>query len=322
MFEDFSKARILVLGDLLVDKYIAGKITKMSFEAPIPLVEVSSTELKLGGAGLIIENTVSLRAKAYPIGVIGSDEAGAWMKKEFKKLGVSTEGIVVDRSFRTPLRTRVTVEKHHVSRFDDSPQKLSSNITKKIIQNFKRLLPKVNCVVVCDYGMGTLVNDIIKSLIEIARKTSKIIIVSPVENHLEYKSASFIYRIKLKDAFKILDIKSDEYTIEEIFAKLHALLKSEKIILTKGEDGLSTYENGEMEDITPTHHIARDITTVGEVLVSTFAVAYSSGESFSKSCTIGNAAAGVVVEKFGSKNITREELERSLNNYYDYMMQK
>lgn len=322
MFEDFSKARILVLGDLLVDKYISGKINKMSFEAPIPLVEVSSTELKLGGAGLVIENISALRAKAYPIGIIGSDEAGIWMKKKFKKLGISTDGMIVDRSFHTPLRTRITVEKYHVSRFDDSPQKLSSNITKKIIQNFKQLLPKVNCVVVCDYGMGTLANDIIKSLIEIAGKTSKIMIVSPIENHLEYKSASFIYRIKLKDALKILDIKSDEHTIEEIFSKLHFLLKSEKIILTKGEDGLSIYENGEIEDITPTHHIARDITTVGEVLVSTFAVAYSSGDSFSKSCTIGNAAAGAVVEKFGSKNITRKELEITLNGYYDYMTQK
>lgn len=322
MFENFSKAKILVIGDMLLDKYLSGKITKISYESPIPIVEVNNTSLKMGGAALVIENAAMLGAKVFAIGVIGNDEAGMWLKKRFQNLKVNTEGLVVDRGFHTPLRTRVTAEKYQVSRFDDAPTDLDKKKNTAIIQNLKRLVSKVDCIIICDYKMGVLTDQIIKAINEMVNKNKKKIIVSPVEDHQKYKNPSFVYRIKINDAINLLGVKPNEYTTEEICEKLHSLLKSNKIILTRGDEGITAYENGETEDISPTHHIARDITSVGEVLVAAFAVAYAIGEPFTKSCIIGNVAAGTMVEKFGSKNITREELEESFNNYHDFIMQK
>lgn len=322
MLNSFSKTKILVIGDLMADKYIFGKITKLSFEAPIPIVEVTETELKMGGAALVIENVSLLGARAVLVGMVGNDDSGFWLKNRLKKLGVNSVGLITDKSIRTSLRTRIIAENYQVSRFDDPPQKLNKSLETKIIKNLKHFIPKVDCVIVCDYGKGTLTNNVIKSINQIIKKNRKKIIVSPAENHLKYKNSAFIYRIKLKDAVKLLDIKQENYSIEEVCKKLNSLLKSKKVILTKGDAGLTAYENGRTYDIMATHHTARDVTSVGEVLVSTFAVSYASGMSFEDSCIVGNVAAGTVVEKIGAKNIDKEELEKSLDEYHEFALQK
>lgn len=322
MLGNFSKIRVLVIGDIMIDKYIFGKTSKLSFEAPIPLVEVDSFDLKMGGVSLVATNVSLLGAKVFPIGVIGYDEAGSWLEKNFKKMNIYSKGIIKDKSINTILRTRVLAENHHIARFDDHEQNMKIVSETRIIQKIKSLASKVDCIIVCDYGKGMLTKNIIATLHRIAEQNRTSVIVSPIENHLKYKNANFIYRIKLKDALKLLDIEHEKYSIEEIFNKLTSITKSKKIILTKGDSGITIYDNGEITDIAGTQHIARDLTSVGEVLISAFAVSYGAGKSFQESCIVGNVAAGIVVEKVGFKTIDKTELEKAFYEYNEYPFQK
>lgn len=319
---NFSKAKIMVIGDVMVDKYIFTHTTKLSFEAPIPVLEVQSSELKIGGAGIVIENISSLLGKAFPIGIVGQDEVGSWLIHKIKKLGIASDGLLIDKSTKTLVRTRVMANNHQVSRFDEPSINLTNVLVSKIIEKIKILIPKIDCVIICDYGMGTINKKMIETIKDLSTKHKKKIIVSPVENHLNYKDPSFIYRIKIDDAKKLLGLRDDNYSTEQICIQLESLLTSKRIILTRGELGVTAYENGAAEDIPSTHHLARDVTSVGEILISTFANAYASGTSFAQSCTMGNVAAGMIIEKIGAKCIKKKELEKALNEYDEWGNQK
>jgi rfaE bifunctional protein kinase chain/domain len=321
MLGNFSKIKILVIGDIMIDKYIFGKTTKLSFEAPIPLVEVDNFDLSMGGASLVATNISLLGAKAFPVGVIGDDEAGKWIEQSFRKMGIDSRGVIIGKSSNTILRTRVIAENHQIARFDDHEQTMKSVTESKIIQKILDFAPKVDCIVVCDYGKGMLTSNIINTIHTLAEKKIKIII-SPVENHLKYKNENFIYRIKLKDALHLLDIEHEEYSVEDVCDRLTTILKSKKIILTKGDSGITIFDNGEITDVTNTHHVARDLTSVGEVLIAAFSVSYASGENFHGSGVVGNVAAGIVVEKIGSKTVNKTELSKALDEYNEYSFQK
>lgn len=306
----------------MVDKYVVGNTTMLSFEAPIPIVEVQETELKIGGAGIISENVSSLGAKTFMVGLVGNDEAGHWLVNKIKKIGADSKCVITCKSARTMLRTRLIANNHQIARFDEPSIKINTAFEKDIIKKLKLLIPRVDCIIVCDYGKGTINKKIIQFIAENATKHSKKVIVSPIENHLNYTDSSFVYRIKVNDARKLLGIKNMNVTDHIICKKLESLLRSKRIILTKGEMGITTYDGDTITDIPSTHHLARDITSVGEVLVSAFAVAYAAGVSFEESCKIGNVAAGSVVEKIGAKQITKKELEKALSEYNEWGLQK
>jgi rfaE bifunctional protein kinase chain/domain len=321
--KSFSKAKILVIGDISVDKYIFGKSVGISFEAPIPIVKVNSMMLKMGQSGVIMENAALLGAQVLAIGLSGDDEAGQWLRDNFRKLGINSKYFSLIKSFKTMIRTRVFSDNHHVSRFDESPSKLSNNLIEKITKNLQQTIPNVNLIVICDYG-NNMINDVILSTIKkLALIYKKKILVSPSENHLKYADPNFVYRITIKDAEKLLDTRfGDCKSTEDICHKLESLLKSKKIILTRGENGLTAYENNTAHDITATHHKARDITSVGDILTATFAASYASGNSFLESCTIANIAAGIAVEKIGTKLVELKEIRKELDQYDDWTFGK
>ena len=318
-----KKAKILVIGDIMIDNFIYGTTEEISFEAPVPIVKTVENERLLGGAGIIIENMASLGAKVFCIGILGNDENGFWLKNKIIKSGISEKGIIFDKSIKTLTRTRLLGNNHHIARFDERSISQNESMTKKILQKLRQLLPKVDLIIVADYSEGTINERIIETIKQLASTYKKKVLVSPVRNHLNYVDPSFIYRIKLQDALKILNLSfKKKYSTEQVCKKLSSLIKSNRIILTRGEFGLTAFENDVTSDILATQHKARDITSVGEILVSAFAVSYASGQSFEDACTIGNIAAGVVVEKMGSKHIDRKELDKAVKDYNEFAFEK
>lgn len=307
----------------MIDRYVYGTSNSISYEVPLPLVEVEKTELKIGAAGVVLENAVSLGSTVYAIGVAGKDEHEPWLKNYLKKLGISLSYFLFDKSVKTPVRTRVIANNHHIARFDENQIRLNKNITGKIIENLKKIIPKVNLIVICDYQKGTMTEEIIKNIKDLSHKHEKDVVVSSAVNDLKYRDPSFIYRITAKNAEKILNLTlGNEYDTQETCRKLENVLKCKRIILTRGEDGLSAYENGDCEDIMATRHQARDIASAGDILTAAFAVSFSSGFSFVQSCTIANTAAGIVVEKIGAKKLDADELQKELDEYQDLAFQK
>ncbi len=313
-------SKVLVIGDIIVDRYYFGRPKGISYEAPIPMVEVLKTQLNPGASSLVAENLAMLRSKVWLTGIVGNDELWNWLRNRFNKIRINTKGMISQKFFNTLQRNRVLIENHHIARFDSKSQDIDEGTERKLLNKIKSLAEKVNCIVVCDYGMGILTDKVISTLEDLA--THKKIIVSPNSNHLKYQHPNFVYRIKIDDAKRILGLGSKKESLESVCETLNEVIKSNKIILTLGADGLATYEDGNFQLILPTNNIARDVTSVGEVLVAAFANAYSAGSTFIEAATIGNVAAGAVVGKIGNKTITASELKSALQEYHQFFSEK
>ena len=139
-----KNAKILVIGDIMIDNFIYGTTEEISFEAPVPIVKTFQSERLLGGAGIIVENTASLGAKVFCIGILGNDENGTWLKNKITKSGISNQGLIFDKSNKTLNRTRLIGNNHQIARFDERSISQKEGVTKKILQKLRQLIPKVD----------------------------------------------------------------------------------------------------------------------------------------------------------------------------------
>lgn len=317
MKDNFTKAKILVIGDIMVDKYIIGKTLGISYEAPIPKVEISKVVRKMGGAGLVIENLSLLRANVSFLGIIGDDDEGNWVKQKIKKMKIKSELITLKKD--TPTRNRVITENHNVARFDSAPIILNKTLEEKISKKILKMMDDVNCIVILDYGMGIHGTYLVKLLEKLDPKIP--IVVSSNENFQQYKGKSIINKIKAQDILKIPELK-EKKSDKQICGKLNKILQNDKMIVTKGKEGLISYEDGNINYIAATNHKMRDPTSAGEILLTAFAASYSIGNSFEDSCIMGNVAAGIAVEKIGIKNIDKRELMSEFKKYNELEFEK
>lgn len=313
-------SKVLVIGDVIVDQYYFGRTKGISYEAPIPMVEILKTQLNAGASSLVAENLAMLKSKVWLCGIVGNDDLSKWLRNRLNKMKINTSGIILQKSFNTLQRTRILIENHHIARFDSKPQYIVEETEQKLLNKIKILAEEVNCIVLSDYGMGMITDKIISKLEDLA--SHKKVIISPNANHLKYQHPDFVYKIKIDDAKRIMGLGTKEVSPELVCNALNKEVKSNKIILTLGANGLAIYEDGEFQLILPTNNIARDVTSVGEVLVAAFANAYSAGATFVRSATIGNVAAGSVIEKIGNKVITKKELSSILQEYHSFFSEK
>lgn len=321
MTKNSKKNRILVIGDIMVDRYISGKVLGLSYEAPVPHIEIIKTDVKIGGCGIIAENSILLGAKVNIIGIIGNDEIGKSVKNNFDKKNIGST-LFVQKGKKTITRNRIIVGTYHITRFDDPKLKLDKNTEIQIIRTLNKIIPKVKYIIISDYNKGTLTDAVRNCIREHAIKNKKQVIVSSgIDNILKYKNSDYIHKIKKNDALKLID-NEKELSDEQILVKLNDILKSTSIIMTKGSEGLVTYHNGEIDHISATYHKLRDLTSVGEILIAVFATYLAKGYSFEESCEIGNIAAGIAVDKIGIKRIEKIELEREIKQYHSFIFSK
>lgn len=241
------------------------------------------------------------------------------MKKRLNSININTY-FFEDKNKKTSTRTRVFSNNRLVCMYQEKTKKLSENIEEKIIKKIESMIPKVNCVIICDYGKHSVSVKIIEKLKQLAKSNN--IIASPVENHFMYMDSNFIFRIKLKDAQKILDVDLSRHSSENICKKIKNLIKCNKIIITNSENGLLGYESGDVYQISATRHKSRDLTSVGEILISTFGVSLASGMSFENSCLLGNIAAGLAIEKTGIKIVLKKELFTEMKSFSELEFEK
>ena len=322
MKKKFPSCKLLIIGDIFVDKFIFGNSEDLSFEAPIPIIKVHQVKQKLGGSGTVIENALSLGATVHIIGFAGLGNTGTWLKNWFKKSKAKSNDFVFNNLLKTNLRTRVFTNKQQVARFDEYQEKIPSKTIQKIVLNLTKTIPKIDGIVISDYGLGAINDQIMKIVKEYSQRYKKKVIISSATHQENCRDESFVYRITIKEAKKLLKIHKSEPSIDVLCKKLQSVLKSKRIILTRGEQGLTAYENGTTHDVLATLHKARDVSSVGDILTATFAVWYCSGKNFVQSCIAGNVAGGIVVEKIGLKKIEYKELLAEINKFEELEFQK
>lgn len=308
---NFKDSKILVIGDLILDEFIWGEVSRISPEAPVPVVWVKDESFMPGGASNVANNLRSLGAKTYVAGVIGNDEHGAILKGELEQKGVNTSGVYVDEARPTTLKTRVVAHHQQVVRIDkEKVDHLSEKLISKIIQYTEKIIEDIDAVIIEDYGKGVITSKLLKKIVPLARSHNKIISVDPKEEHFEYyKGVSVItpnnYEAQKAVGFEIKDKRSLEKAGKAILEKIRCKIA----LITLGENGMAVFQRRRpMKQIPTVTQEVFDVSGAGDTVIAAYTLALASGADPIQAAHIANCAAGIVVGKVGIAVVTPNEL--------------
>ena len=314
---NFKKGTVLVIGDLVMDHFIWGKVRRISPEAPVPVVGINSESLILGGAANVVNNIHSLGGRVLVCGVIGKDDAGKKLVYELKQKGIPPEGVIVEGDRPTSVKTRIIAHSQQVVRFDrEKRDKIHLDAMKSIIDYTKKKIGSVGVVVISDYAKGVISEELVEEVMNIARKNNKPVAVDPKVSHFDfYKNVSIITpnNDEASQASGI-DIE-DNASLLRAGEVLLNKLGSEAILITRGEHGMSLFENnGGITHIPTVAKEVYDVSGAGDTVIGSVALSIASGASFKEAAVISNFAAGIVVGKVGTATVTPKELKKAVKN--------
>ncbi len=313
----FSKARVLVVGDLILDEFIWGKVDRISPEAPVPVVLVSSESFMPGGASNVANNIASLGGNSGICGVIGEDKSGRVLVEELKKKGVDVSGIVIDGQRPTTVKTRVIAHHQQMVRVDrEKMGSIDDNLLEQVLSFIRRKINEIDALIIEDYGKGVITPRLLAEIVPLAKKHKKIITVDPKVSHFPYYQGVTCITPNEKEAQggSGIDIKNDE-DIDKAGKKLLKDLSLEAALITLGENGMRLFEkSGSVTHIPTVAQEVFDVSGAGDTVIAAFTLALASEATKREAAYISNFAAGIVVSKVGTAVVTKEELlERILS---------
>jgi D-beta-D-heptose 7-phosphate kinase/D-beta-D-heptose 1-phosphate adenosyltransferase len=305
IIKKFKGKRILVLGDIMLDRYVWGTVERISPEAPVPVVKVSRDTLCLGGAGNVYQNLKNLGAFPLLLGVIGSDENGEWVKGncDFK------EGLYTAKDRPTSTKTRIIAHQQQIVRFD---QENDESLPQKINQKMSELIKMENYegIVISDYNKGVINKFIMNELLSFAQKKDIPVFVDPkIKNITFFNPITLLTPNHYEAAHMAKHSCETDEEIEKAGEKIFNQIKTKYLIIKRGEKGMTVLDKSGQAVHIPT--IARevfDVTGAGDTVISTASLALLSGASVKEAAFLANAAAGIVVGKIGTAVVTPEEL--------------
>jgi len=308
---NFKRAKILLIGDLILDEFIWGRVSRISPEAPVPVVWVNSESFMPGGAANAANNIHALGAQAFICGVIGSDERGRTLADELRRKNIDVEGIVIDTERPTTLKTRVIAHHQQVVRIDrEKVEEIDDNVIGQIMTFLKEKIADVDAVLIEDYGKGLIVPRLLQEVVALAQKHKKIITVDPKENHFPFYKNVNLITPNHHEAAKACGKKiNNEQDLKDVGKALLAKQEAEAVLVTLGEDGMCLFQrNAEPVHIPTMAQEVFDVSGAGDTVISTATLALASGASMQQAAHIANCAAGIVVGKVGVAVATQEEL--------------
>jgi rfaE bifunctional protein kinase chain/domain len=311
----FNTGKVLVVGDLILDQYIWGPVSRISPEAPVPVVNVSSETLQLGGAANVSNNIRSLGGRVDLCGVIGADEAGRQFTAVLQSRGIQSDGILTDRDRPTTRKTRVVAHNQQLVRFDvERAHPISGVFEARIRRYIAACIRSAAAVVVSDYAKGVVTPRLMSDLMALADRHGIPVIVDPKVAHIEfYKGAAVLTPNHLETLQAVGMHGDDEATLVEAGRQLHERLGSRAVLITRGERGMTLIEEGAQITHIPT--VARqvfDVTGAGDTVVATLSLAMAAGAPMRQAARLANHAAGIVVGMIGTGTVTASELDEAL----------
>jgi rfaE bifunctional protein kinase chain/domain len=315
--DGFPETNILVIGDIIMDEYIWGDVSRISPEAPVPVVAVKKETKMLGGAANVINNIYSLGGRSILCGVVGEDQTGAEIIERLKSLGQTTNGIILERERRTSIKTRVVAHQQQVVRFDrESKKGISPESTKKLLVFINETIGSIDAVIVADYGKGVISGEMMRGLRNILQDSGIILSVDPkTENFDYYKSVDLITpNHQEAGAFCRIEIE-DEETLVKAGRQIIEALNCRSVLITQGKDGMTLFEKGgEISHIPTVARHVFDVTGAGDTVISTLCLGLASGMDLKSASVISNFAAGIVVGEVGTSTVSSEGLKRAIQN--------
>lgn len=310
----FAKARILVIGDLIMDHFIWGKVRRISPEAPVPVVEVTSESIMLGGSANVVNNIHSLGGKSLVTGVIGNDYDGKKLISSLRERGIPTGGIIVDSKRPTTIKTRVIAHSQQVVRFDrERRDKIDPACTARVLGYVKKAVRSADLVVISDYAKGLITQRLVEETSGMCERLGKPIAVDPKVEHFDYYRGCTIVTPNNLEATQAsgVEIEGAE-SLHRAGEALFNKLGCEALLITRGENGMSLFEPGEQTHIPTVAKEVFDVSGAGDTVIGTLALALASGASFKEAAVLANFAAGVVVGKVGTATLTTDELREAV----------
>jgi len=307
----FSKVKVLVIGDLILDEFLWGDVSRISPEAPVPVVWVKSESFMPGGAANVANNIHALGGNVSLIGLVGMDERGRVLTDELDKKGIDVGGIVVDNERPTTLKTRIIAHHQQVVRIDrEKLDGLSGSLLDQILDYVKEIIKNIDAIVIEDYGKGLVTPKLLQEVLKLARRHKKVVIVDPKEEHFPYYKGVTAITPNHHEAAKATGVKiKDDASLVKIGETLLKKLKCKGVLITLGENGMQLFEDsGKVTHIPTVAQDVFDVSGAGDTVISTFTLALAAGANMREAAHISNIAAGVVVGKIGIGMATPEEL--------------
>jgi D-glycero-beta-D-manno-heptose-7-phosphate kinase len=301
----FAKTNLLVVGDVMLDRYWFGDSDRISPEAPVPVVQVSKVDERLGGAANVARNVAALGANTTILGVVGEDEAGNRIHELLKQSGVNSQ-LEIDPKVPTTVKLRVIARQQQLIRLDFEETPSQTALEQKLAR-FEKALGTADVLVLSDYGKGALSQ--VAAMIEYARAKNKIILVDPKgEDYEKYRGATVITpnRSELR---QVVGRWADEDDLTRRAQDLRRSLGIQALLLTRSEEGMSLFTDQGVSHVRAQAREVFDVSGAGDTVIATLAVALAAQWPLDRAMALANRAGGIVVGKLGTATVTSEELQ-------------
>ncbi|MDH4069538.1 MAG: D-glycero-beta-D-manno-heptose-7-phosphate kinase [Ignavibacteria bacterium] len=307
----FSGKQIAIVGDLMIDRYFWGNVTRVSPEAPVPVVDVTSESARLGGAANVAHNIRSLGGEPLLVGLIGDDHAGTVLTGLMKEQGLSHAGIITDETRRTTAKARVIAHDQHVVRIDyETKAPCGARAEDAMISAVAERIGSLDAIILEDYNKGVMTRRVIREVVEAAKKHDVPVTVDPkFDNFLEYRDVT-VFKPNRRETEEVLGGRLE--TMNDILTaggKMLADLKAQSVLLTRGPDGMSLFEsNGQVTHFGTTASRVKDVSGAGDTVIATLTMGLVAGLTIAQASELANYAGGVVVGSVGIVPISLEGL--------------
>lgn len=311
----FTSRRIAVVGDVIMDEFLWGRVDRISPEAPVPVVDIERQSHMLGGAGNVINNVIALGGQASLCGVVGNDPMGKKLARILGKLTSFTDGLVVENRRPTTIKTRVVAHSQQVVRVDREEKKpVDEKSIARILAILKKQINQSDAVVVADYGKGVVTRSLMDGIRSLSKNSQIILAVDPtVRNVALYKGVTFITPNNF-EAQQMSGIQiEDDRSLSRAGGHLLLELGCQMVLITQGDKGMTLFEgNGQTTRIPTVARKVFDVSGAGDTVIATFTLALAAGLTPVQAAVLANLAAGIVVGEVGTATVPAAKLKKAL----------
>lgn len=301
--------RVVIYGDVMLDEFVWGDVTRISPEAPVPVVEIKRESVRLGGAANVLANVTGLGGAGALIGIRGRDRAGEILEAELNKIKEANQ-LVIDDARPTTVKTRIIAHNQLVVRADrESRLTASAEVEDEIIRRLETELQDAHAFVVSDYDKGAVTSRVLKRVLSFARERNIPTLIDPKMRNFEFYKPATLVTPNHHEALRFTNTSDAEDTgIVRAAQMIKEQLDCEAVLVTRGERGMMLLENNEPRFVETQAREVYDVTGAGDTVIATLAIAIAAGASLQEAAALANRAAGIVVGKIGTATVSREEL--------------
>jgi len=312
--EAFSNQQILVLGDVMLDKYIHGMASRISPEAPVPVIETQRQSREPGGAANAAANIVSLRGGALLGGVIGRDTEAEDLRQTLSREGIDATGLTVDGERPTTTKSRIVAQNQQIVRVDtERRDTIAEDTEKELLSWIENVIKNVDSCLISDYDKGVISATLSEELIDIAQGNEKPVVVDPDGTSYKKYSGATIVTPNVEEVNRVFDDEPGvEDTIEEVGREFLETLGANALLVTQGNEGMTLFREENVVSIPSVARDVFDVTGAGDTVASVLALALAVQSDIEVAVKLSNVAASVVVGKFGTSTVDGNELKSEI----------